>query len=105
MIAIVQLWQFEVLLLRCTGPVHCVVVFFDVTKHAVRTIIRTLGPQDRLCIVAYSPNARTGCGLMKMASRAPRRHSRACVRAGSKRGWKARTPTVVGVPYLATRAV
>jgi len=38
----------------------------DIVKHAVKTIICTLGPQDRLAIVAYSSNARKVIGLTSM---------------------------------------
>ena len=38
----------------------------DVTKHAVKTIISILGPQDRVGLVVYSTNARTVCGLTNM---------------------------------------
>jgi len=38
----------------------------DVVKHAVKTIINTLGPSDRLSIVAYSSTARVVMPLTKM---------------------------------------
>jgi len=38
----------------------------DVVKHAVKTIINTLGPNDRLSIVAYSSTARVVMPLTKM---------------------------------------
>ena len=38
----------------------------DVTKHAVRTVMEVLGPNDRLSIVEYTDTATVTCPLLKM---------------------------------------
>eukprot|EP00945_MAST-04E_sp_MAST-4E-sp1_P006222 g6222.t1 len=38
----------------------------DVTKHAVRTVMEVLGPNDRLSLVKYSTEAHVVCPLLKM---------------------------------------
>ena len=38
----------------------------DIVKHAVKTVIHTLGAGDRLAIVAFESSARLACNLLEM---------------------------------------
>lgn len=51
----------------------------DIVKHAMKTLISALGPQDRVGLVSFSSKARTEFGLTKVADDAARKKMMASV--------------------------